>query len=184
MYDEAWKASLTFSRTKDTDLPLSDVLHPLSKGSLQASTELQGVAADLDDVVDKSTHGRQGKRRGEEHHIAKLNEHFLVILKRVLFGVKRNETIFVFSWAHCWKIGSRWFLLLWCNIVKRRMRPTSYVCIQLSISAWVRVTVLGSSGGSIHDFLSSFPSPTFFRLWQSESDSFAEDTVPFSLDSC
>lgn len=63
---------------------MADVLHPLSKGSLQASAELQGVAADLDNVVDKSAHGRQGKRRGEEHHIAELDEHFLVILERVL----------------------------------------------------------------------------------------------------
>lgn len=75
-----------------TDLPLSDVLHPLSERSLQAGAELQGVTADLDDVVDKSTHGRQGKRGGEEHHIAELNEHFLVVLERVLSRVKRNET--------------------------------------------------------------------------------------------
>lgn len=86
MCDEAWKASLTFSRAQYTDLPLSNVLHPLSEGSLQASTELQGVAADLDYVVDKSAHGRQGKCRREEHHIAKLNEHFLVVLKCVLLG--------------------------------------------------------------------------------------------------
>lgn len=66
------------------DLPLSDVLHPQSEGSLQAGAELQGVAADLDDVVDKGTHGRQGERWREEHHVAKLYEHFLVVLKRTL----------------------------------------------------------------------------------------------------
>lgn len=91
MYDVAWRAFLTFSKTKHTDLPLSDVLHPLSEGSLQAGTELQGIAADLDDVVDKRAHGCQGKRGGEEHHVAKLNEHFLVVLKRVLF-MKQHET--------------------------------------------------------------------------------------------
>lgn len=66
------------------DLPLADVLHPLTKGPLQASAQLQGVAADLDDVVDKSAHGRQRERRGEEHHISKLDEHLLIVLKRVL----------------------------------------------------------------------------------------------------
>lgn len=62
-HDEARKASLTFSRSKHTDLPLPDVLHPLSKGSLQAGAKLQSVAAYFDDVVDKSAHGRQGKGR-------------------------------------------------------------------------------------------------------------------------
>lgn len=89
---------MTFSRTLFPDLPLADVLHPLSKGPLQASAELQGVAADLDDVVDKSAHGRQRKRGGEEHHISELNEHLLIILERVLFlkGVKR-----LFPRTHC-----------------------------------------------------------------------------------
>lgn len=63
---------------------MSDVLHSLSKGSLEAGTELQGIAADLDDVVYESTHGCQGKRRREEHHVAKLNKHLLVVLKRIL----------------------------------------------------------------------------------------------------
>lgn len=69
------------------DLPLADVLHPLPKRSLKAGAELQGVAADLDDVVDESTHGRQRKRRGEEHHVAKLDKHFLVVLKGVLYSI-------------------------------------------------------------------------------------------------
>ena len=75
---------LTFFQNQTTDLPLSDVLHSLSEGSLEAGTELQGIAADLNDVVDKSAHGRQGKRRREEHHVAKLNKHLLVVLKRIL----------------------------------------------------------------------------------------------------
>lgn len=81
----AWKACLTFSKAKYPDLPLSNVLHSLSERPLKASAEFQGITADLDYVVDKSTHGRQGKRRGEKHHIAKLNEHLLVVLKCVLF---------------------------------------------------------------------------------------------------
>lgn len=66
------------------DLPLSDVLHPQAEGPLQAGAELQSIAADLDDVVDKGAHGRQGERRREKHHIAELYKHFLVVLKRTL----------------------------------------------------------------------------------------------------
>ena len=66
------------------DLPLPDVLHPQAEGPLQAGAELQSIAADLDDVVDKGTHGRQGERRREQHHITKLYKHLLVVLKRAL----------------------------------------------------------------------------------------------------
>lgn len=68
----------------------------------------------------------------------------------------------------------------------RNIESTSYVCMQLSISAWVRVTVVGSSGGSIHDFLSSFPWVAYLRLRQRESVSFREELEmePFSLDPC
>lgn len=84
-YWEAEKPPWHFPRTWSfPDLPLADVLHPLTKGPLQAGAQLQGVTADLDDVVDKSTHGRQGERRGEENHISKLDEHLLIVLKGVL----------------------------------------------------------------------------------------------------
>lgn len=75
-----------FQSMTHTDLPLSYVLHPLPKRSLQTGTELQSIAAYFDDVVDKGAHGRQRKRRREKHHIAKLNEHLLVVLKCVLSG--------------------------------------------------------------------------------------------------
>lgn len=67
-------------------LPLPDVLHPLAEGPLQAGAELQGVAADLHNVVDEGAHGGQRERRGEEDHVAELNEHLLVVLEGSLFG--------------------------------------------------------------------------------------------------
>lgn len=42
-----------------SDLPLADALHSDSKGPLQTSAELKGVTADLNDVVNESTHGSQ-----------------------------------------------------------------------------------------------------------------------------
>lgn len=44
------------------DLPLADALHSDAEGPLQAGAELEGVAADLDDVVDERAHG--GQREG------------------------------------------------------------------------------------------------------------------------
>lgn len=67
-----------------SDLPLADALHPEPEGTLQASAQLEGIAADLDDVVNECTHGRQGEGRGEEHHVAELDEHLLVVLEGVL----------------------------------------------------------------------------------------------------
>lgn len=69
-----------------SDLPLADALHPDPKGPLQASAQLEGIAADLDDVVNECTHGRQGEGRGEEHHVAELDKHLLVVLEGVLRG--------------------------------------------------------------------------------------------------
>lgn len=42
-----------------SDLPLADALHSDSEGPLQAGAELKGIAADLNDVVNKSAHGSQ-----------------------------------------------------------------------------------------------------------------------------
>lgn len=42
-----------------SDLPLADALHSDSKGPLQTSAELEGIAADLNDVVNESAHGSQ-----------------------------------------------------------------------------------------------------------------------------
>lgn len=78
-----------------SDLPLADALHPDPKGSLQTSAELEGIAADLDDVVNESAHGSQREGRGEEHHVAKLDKHLLVVLEGVLTG--RREEHFDFT---------------------------------------------------------------------------------------
>lgn len=67
-----------------SDLPLADALHPDPKGPLQASAQLEGIAADLDDVVNERAHGRQREGRGEEHHVAELDKHLLVVLEGVL----------------------------------------------------------------------------------------------------
>lgn len=67
-----------------SDLPLADALHSESKGPLQTGAELKGIAADLNDVVDESAHGSQREGRGEEHHVAKLDKHLLVVLEGVL----------------------------------------------------------------------------------------------------
>lgn len=67
-----------------SDLPLADALHSQSKGSLQPCAELKGIAADLDDVVDESAHGGKREGGGEQHHIAELDKHLLVVLEGVL----------------------------------------------------------------------------------------------------
>lgn len=88
-FTDCWGGSLKGiidnSKLEVTNLPLSDVLHSLSERSPETGAQLQGITSYLNDVVDKSTHGRQGKGRGEEHHVAELNEHLLVVLKCSLF---------------------------------------------------------------------------------------------------
>jgi len=71
-------------------LPLPDALDPLAEGTLEPRAELEGVAADLDDVVHQGAHGGQGEGGGEEHHVAELDEHLLVVLEGVL-GRKRRR---------------------------------------------------------------------------------------------
>lgn len=80
-----------------SDLPLADALHPDPKGPLQTSAELEGIAADLDDVVNESTHGSQREGRGEEHHVAKLDKHLLVVLEGVLAGRRQGHFDFTTS---------------------------------------------------------------------------------------
>ena len=72
-----------------SDLPLADALHSNSERPLQPSAQLKGIAADLNDVVDESAHGCQGKGGGEKHHVAKLDKHLLVVLEGVLRGTRR-----------------------------------------------------------------------------------------------
>ena len=73
-------------KPRASDLPLADALHPLAEGPLQAAAELEGVAADLDDVVDERAQSGQREGRGEQHHVAELDEHLLVVPERVLRG--------------------------------------------------------------------------------------------------
>ena len=42
-------------------LPLANAFHPLPKGPLQPRAQLEGVTADLDEVVDEGTEGSQGE---------------------------------------------------------------------------------------------------------------------------
>lgn len=70
-------------------LPLADALHPHSERPLQPGAQLERVAADLDDVVDERAHGGQREGGGEEHHVAKLDEHLLIVLEGVLRGTRR-----------------------------------------------------------------------------------------------
>lgn len=65
-------------------LPLADALHSVAEGSLQTSAQFEGVAADLNDVVDERAHSRQREGRGEQHHVAELDKHLLVVLEGVL----------------------------------------------------------------------------------------------------
>ena len=67
-------------------LPLANAFHPLPKGPLQPRAQLEGVTADLDEVVDEGTEGSQGEGRREKHDIAKLHEHLLVVLECVLWA--------------------------------------------------------------------------------------------------
>lgn len=76
-----------------THLPLADALHSESKGPLQTSAELEGITADLNDVVDESAHGSQREGGGEEHHVSKLDKHLLVVLESVLGGTTRIITL-------------------------------------------------------------------------------------------
>ncbi len=71
-----------------SDLPLANALHSDPKGPLQAGAEFKGVTADLNDVVDECAHGSQREGRGEEHHVAKLDKHLLIVLEGVLKGAK------------------------------------------------------------------------------------------------
>lgn len=80
----------TFTLVGVTNLPLADALHSNSKGPLQTSAKLKGITANLNDVVDESTHGSQREGWREEHHVAKLDKHLLVVLEGVL---RRTEWI-------------------------------------------------------------------------------------------
>ena len=46
--------------------------------------ELEGVAPDLDQVVEEGAEGGQRVGRGEEGHVAKLDKHFQVVVERSL----------------------------------------------------------------------------------------------------
>jgi hypothetical protein len=57
-------------------LPRADVRDPLTEGPLKREAQFEGIAADLDEVVDESTDRRHGERRREENHVTQLDKHF------------------------------------------------------------------------------------------------------------
>ena len=67
-----------------SNLPYPYGLHPLAKWSLQGHAEFEGIASDLNDVVEEGTEGCQRKGRGEEGHVAELDEHLQVVLVGIL----------------------------------------------------------------------------------------------------
>ena len=67
-----------------TDLPRSDVRDALPEGSLVDEAELEGVAADLDEVVDEGAEGGERVSRREERHVSELDEHLEVVLESAL----------------------------------------------------------------------------------------------------
>ena len=70
--------------TFTSDLPDSNVFHSDSKGSLIRVAQFEGIATDLDQIVEQSTHCSQWKGRGEESDVAKLDAHFQVVLKGIV----------------------------------------------------------------------------------------------------
>lgn len=88
---QPWKKNLmSLCQLCISNLPLADAGYSDSKRPLQTSAELKGITADLNDVVDESAHGSEWKGRGEEHHVAKLDKHLLVVLEGVLRAAKRT----------------------------------------------------------------------------------------------
>ena len=79
--------------TFTSDLPDSNVFHSDSKGSLIRVAQFEGIATDLDQVVEQSTHCSQWKGRGEESDVAKLDAHFQVVLKGVVILQKKIKKI-------------------------------------------------------------------------------------------
>ena len=73
-----------------TYLPGTNALYCLTKRTLHGAAQLEGIAADLDDVVDECTHGGHGEGGGEQGHVAKLDQHLQVVLERV-FILKSEE---------------------------------------------------------------------------------------------
>ena len=73
----------SFSKSP-TDLPHAYALHALSKGPLEDAAQLEGVRADLHQVVEERAHGGQRERGGEQRHVAELDEHLQVVLERAV----------------------------------------------------------------------------------------------------
>ena len=67
-----------------TCLPGADVRDALAEGPLVDEAELECVAADLAEVVEEGAEGGERVRRGEERHVAELDEHLQVVLERAL----------------------------------------------------------------------------------------------------
>ena len=65
-------------------LPRANILYPLAEGSAHGRAELEGVAPDLNHVVDEGAHPGHGECRGKEGDVTKLDQHLQVVVKCIL----------------------------------------------------------------------------------------------------
>ena len=77
--------------TLTSDLPDPDVFHSDSKGSLIRAAQFEGIAPDLDQVVEQGTDCSQWKGRGEESDVAKLDAHLQVVLKGIVILQQQQQ---------------------------------------------------------------------------------------------
>ena len=78
---------------ESTDLPRSNVVDPLPERPLMDVAQLEGVSPDLDEVVEEGAHPGQRVRGGEQSHVAELDEHLKVVLKRAFVLRKEKNKI-------------------------------------------------------------------------------------------
>lgn len=65
-------------------LPNPNPIGDFSKWSLVVGEELEGITAYLKYVIEKRQHATDGKNAGEHADEAELNEHFQVIISRII----------------------------------------------------------------------------------------------------
>lgn len=76
-----------FKRTNQilpTYQPDANAIGELTKWPLLRRAHLEGIAANLDDIVEQGTCGSKWKCTREQCHIAKLNQHLQLVFQRVL----------------------------------------------------------------------------------------------------
>jgi len=69
---------------KFSDLPSSNAVHPLTKGSLMHGAEFECVSPDLDQIVGQCAQAGQGIGRGEQGDVAELDEHLQEVFESAL----------------------------------------------------------------------------------------------------